>query len=127
MWHGGPSKQCLWLGTGQYRDGCWNTATNSGSDSYAANNSYSMRAHNTDADTKRASSVNADTNSYGASFAVTYTDTDTYRNRNATTNSDANTYGEFTAADAHANTQGAPKAAADSASSAVREAVIREK
>jgi hypothetical protein len=115
-----PSKQRLWLGTGQYRRCCGNTSTNAGSDSDATSNGYSMRANNADAYTECEFA-----SSY--SYAYTYpefTASDTDANTFFKSNADA--YGEFTSSLTHADsyghsyTQSNTKATADSTSSAVR-------
>jgi hypothetical protein len=125
-----PSKQRLWLGTRQYRDGCRNTATHSSSDSYAANNGYAVRADNANADTVADYSTNTDSDA----------DANAYANWNRSPKSDAHSIGLpwrrlytiangniFTSPDAHATTQSHAKASTESTSSAVRGAVIPEK
>ena len=115
-----PSKQRLWLGTGQYRHCCRNTATNAGSDSDATSNGDSMRADNADTYTE-------------CEFASSYTYANTYTeftasdtDANTSFKSNTNTYGEFTSSLTHADSyshsyaQGNTEATADSTSSAVR-------
>jgi len=63
-----------------------------------------------------------DCNTAADTYTYLNADGDTYAN--AFTDSDLNTYGD---GHSYSSAQGNPKASADSASSAVREAVIREK
>lgn len=84
MWPGGPSKQRLWLGAGQYRDGCRKSATNADATSaYANTYGDAMRAWNTHAyaysDRDSNYNANCDTDSYtnGNTYSERYTDADT--------------------------------------------------
>jgi hypothetical protein len=104
----GPSKQRLWLGAGQYRDGCRNAATNT--DRYADSCviSNALRGWNTYA--------------YSYSYRYGNSNSDGYGNCNAYSERNTDT-------DGHANglayryAQGDTKASSDSASPA--DSVVR--
>jgi hypothetical protein len=83
VWPGGTSKQRLWLGTSQYRDGCRNTAANADSDSkwYANTFTDSLRGGNTNTD--------GDCYAYRHTYCYTYS----YAYSNPSTKPDAYTYG----------------------------------
>ena len=105
------SKQCLWMGTSQYRSGCRNAATNPNrcAQSCAKRDSLRGRNANTYSD--------PDCNTAADTYTYLNADGDTYAN--AFTDSDLNTdtYGD---GHSYSSAQGNPKASADSASSAVR-------
>jgi hypothetical protein len=105
------SKQRLWLGTGRYRCGCWDAATDSAS-AYAHANAEcdAMRAGdanaNTDCDGYR------DSNSYAYCHNTTISNTHTERHHS----SNAYTYGD---GHSYSSAKGNPEASANSASSAL--------
>jgi len=103
-------EQCLWLGKGQYRDGCRDAATNSGSDSYTTDNSDSVRSHDANAYAKRA--CVAYTYSYGYGDSDSSAESISYTERLHSSNA-------FTYGDSYNSTQSNAKASTDSASSAV--------
>jgi hypothetical protein len=104
------TKQRLWLGTSQYRNGCRNAATNANRFTDSCVKRYSVRGDNTNAYAKRA--CDAYTNSYGNSHSDGYTSSksNTYSERHHS--SIAYTYGDSSA-------QSNTKASSDSASSAL--------
>jgi hypothetical protein len=67
------AKQRLWLGAGQYRDGCRNAATNPNCFTDSCVKRYSVRGN-----------ANAYYDSYGYTYSYTYTqrDTDSYSDTN---------------------------------------------
>ena len=84
------SKQRVWLGPGQYRDGCRNAATNAAAtNAYAYSDGDAMRAWNTYA------YAYSDSNSYSYGYGDTYDDSSTI------------TYTDFNSA-AYPDSQGTP-------------------
>ena len=73
-----PPKQCLWLGTSQYRNGCRNAATNSNRFADSCVERYSVWADNANANafSYSNSNGNSDRYTYDDSFSITFAYTD---------------------------------------------------
>ena len=110
MWQRDASKQCLWMGSGQYRSRCRDATSNPNCFADSCVKRYSVRGGNTHA------------YGYCNSDGYTYGNSNGYGNRNAyserNTDADTNIYGHANRL-AYRYAQSDTKASANSASPAV--------